>query len=121
VKQGAGRRYIGLDTTVANFVSPAVHGTHRRIVAVDVRPSIDQRSDLCGCTTYSRDILARDVALPALEVGDLIAVLDAGAYGYCMAGSFLNRPRPAEVFVDRREPRLVTRRETYADLMALQL
>ncbi len=120
VKDGA-RRYVGLDTTVANFVSPAVHGAHRRVVAVDPRPAIDRRSDLCGCTTYSRDIVARDVALPSVEVGDLVAILDAGAYGYCMAGRFLNRPRPAEVFVDLGEPRLVTKRETYADLMALQV
>ncbi|HTR51902.1 MAG TPA: hypothetical protein VMJ10_14400 [Kofleriaceae bacterium] len=120
IKDGA-RRYVGLDTTVANFVSPAVHGTHRRVVAVDSRPRLEQRSDLCGCTTYSRDIVARDVPLPAVEVGDLIAILDAGAYGYCMAGNFLNRPRPPEVFVDRGEPHLVTRRETYADLMALQV
>ncbi|HUJ63229.1 MAG TPA: hypothetical protein VLX92_32245 [Kofleriaceae bacterium] len=120
VKPGDGKRYIGLDTTVANFVSPQVHGAHRRVVAVELRPPADDRADLCGCTTYSRDILARDAALPALGVGDLVAVLDAGAYGYCMAGRFLNRPRPAEVFVDGGEARLVTRRETYADLMALQ-
>ncbi|MGE5187015.1 MAG: diaminopimelate decarboxylase family protein [Acidobacteriota bacterium] len=120
VKQGQGRRYIGLDTTVANFVSPQVHGAHRRAVAVEARPPAGDRADLCGCTTYSRDLVARDAPLPLLEVGDLVAILDAGAYGYCMAGRFLNRPRPAEVFVDRGEARLVTRRETYADLIALQ-
>lgn len=120
IKPGAGRRYVGLDTTVANFVAPAVHGAHRRVAAVDARPDAADRADLCGCTTYSRDIVARDVPLAAVEVGDLVAILDAGAYGYCMAGRFLNRPRPAEVFVDRGEPKLVTRRETYADLMALQ-
>lgn len=120
VKTGDGRRYVGLDTTVANVVSPAVHGAHRRAAAVDARAPALDRADLCGCTTYSRDILVRDAALPAVEIGDLVAILDVGAYGYCMAGRFLNRPRPAEVFVDGREPRLVTRRETYADLIALQ-
>ena len=120
VKPGAGRRYIGLDTTVANFVSPAVHGAHRRALSVEPRPPAADRADLCGCTTYSRDILVREASLPAVGVGDLVAVLDVGAYGYCMAGRFLNRPRPAEVFVDRGEVRLVTRRETYDDLIALQ-
>lgn len=120
VKQGNGRRYVGLDTTVANFVSPAVHGAHRRVVAVDARPPADDRADLCGCTTYSRDILVRDACLPAVAVGDVIAVLDVGAYGYCMAGRFLNRLKPAEVFVDRGDVKLVTRRETYDDLIALQ-
>ena len=120
IKQGAGRRYLGLDTTVANLVSPAVHGAHRRAVNVAERPPAEDRADLCGCTTYSRDILVREAPLPAVSVGDLIAILDVGAYGYCMSGRFLNRPRPAEVFVDRGDARLVTRRETYDDLIALQ-
>lgn len=105
---------------MANLVSPAVHGAHRRVVSVEVRPPADERADLCGCTTYSRDILVRDAALPAVRTGDVVAVLDVGAYGYCMSGRFLNRPRPPEVFVDRGEARLVTRRETYADLVAMQ-
>jgi diaminopimelate decarboxylase len=120
IKRARARRYIGLDTTVANFVSPAVHGAHRRVVAVAGGPEAQSPADLCGCTTYSRDVVAHDVLLPEVEVGDLVAVLDAGAYGYCMAGRFLNRPRPAEVFVDGGEPQLVTRRESLADLIALQ-
>ena len=119
VKPGAGRRYIGLDTTVANLVSPAVHGAHRRVMSVEARPDAADRADLCGCTTYSRDILVRDAALPAVQTGDVVAVLDVGAYGYCMSGRFLNRPRPPEVFVDHGDARLVTRRETYADLVGL--
>ena len=120
VKRGAKRRYLGLDTTVANFTSPAVHGRQRRVVAVGARPPASEPADLCGCTTYSRDVIAHDVPLGELRVGDLVAVLDSGAYGYCMAGHFLNRPSPPELFVDRGVVTVATRRETMEDLIRLQ-
>jgi diaminopimelate decarboxylase len=119
-KAGKSVRYVGVDTTVSNFTSPVVHGPHRRVVAPTARGA-EAPTTVCGCTTYSRDFVARDVALPELAVGDLLAVLDVGAYGYCMASHFLNRPKPAEVFVDRGVARLVTRRETFADLVRAQL
>jgi diaminopimelate decarboxylase len=121
VKRGASRRYIGVDTTTANFTSPVVHGAHRRVVAVDERGPDAVAADVCGCTTYSRDVVAHGWPLPAVEVDDLLAILDVGAYGHCMASHFLNRPRAAEVFVDAGRARLVTRRETLEDLVAGQI
>lgn len=121
VKESRGKRYVGVDTTTANFTSPAVHGAHRRVVAIARRPPHPLAADVCGCTTYSRDVLAHDAPLPEVAVGDLLAVLDAGAYGYCMSGHFLNRPRPPEVFVDRGKAFLVTRRETFDDLVAAEV
>lgn len=120
VKSGRDARYVGVDTTVANFTSPVVHGPHRRVVAATPRgPEV--LSTVCGCTTYSRDFIARNVELPEVQVGDLLGVLDVGAYGYCMGSHFLNRPKPAEVFVDGGEARLVTRRQTFADLLSAQI
>lgn len=120
-KMGAGRRYVGVDTTTAHFTSPAVHGAHRHVVPVTARSAIAEASDVCGNTTYSRDFIAQNVVLPAVRAGDLLAILDAGAYGYCMGGRFLNRPRPAEIFVDGGEAKLVTRRESFEDLISLQM
>ena len=59
--------------------------------------------------------------LPPLREGDLLAVLDAGGYGFAFASNFLNRPRPAEVVVDNGEARLTRRRETYDDMIQLQV
>jgi diaminopimelate decarboxylase len=98
-----------------------VHGARRRVVSVESRPAAGTLADVCGCTTYSRDFIARDCPLPEVGVGDLLAVLDVGAYGYCMSSHFLNRPRAAEVLVDGERARLVTRRETFEDLVAAQL
>ncbi len=121
VKRSPGRRYVGVDTTTANFTSPVVHGAHRRVICTEPRAVADTQADVCGCTTYSRDFVARDVRLPEVRVDDLLGVLDVGAYGSCMASHFLNRPRAAEVFVDRGEIRLVTRRETFEDLLSHQI
>ena len=121
VKRSTACRYIGVDTTTANFTSPVVHGAHRRVVAVEERGADALPADVCGCTTYSRDVVAHGWPLPAVEVDDLLAILDVGAYGHCMASHFLNRPRAAEVFVDAGEARLVTRRETLEDLVGGQI
>ena len=64
---------------------------------------------------------ASEVWLAEVRVGDLLAVLDVGAYGYCMSSHFLNRPKPAEVFIDGEEVRLVTRRETFEDLVSREV
>jgi diaminopimelate decarboxylase len=63
----------------------------------------------------------RGVRLPPLREGDLLAVLDAGGYGFAFTSNFLNKPRPAEVLVDGGEARLVRRRETYDDMLRLQV
>lgn len=121
VKWDGAVRYVGVDTTVANFTSPVVHGAHRRVVPVAPRTGHDGTAHVCGSTTYSRDFVARDIVLPEVRVGDLLAVLDAGAYGYCMASHFLNRPRAAEVMVDAGKAHLITRRESFEDLVAAQI
>jgi diaminopimelate decarboxylase len=121
VKREEARRYVGVDTTTANFTSPVVHGARRRVVSVAERPPAETLADVCGSTTYSRDFVTRDAPLPEVRVGDLLAVMDVGAYGYCMSSHFLNRPRAAEVFVDTGDARLVTRRETFEDLVAAQV
>jgi diaminopimelate decarboxylase len=121
VKHRCDRRYVGVDTTVANFTSPVVHGPYRRVVPIESGTSLDVPTTVCGCTTYSRDFVARDAPLPDVTVGDLLAVLDVGAYGYCMASHFLNRPKPAEVVVDAGAARVVTRRGSFSDLVTAQI
>jgi len=121
-KERGGRRYIGVDTTVGNIVVPSVYHERHRIVPVSPRgPAIEIPADVCGNTTHSRDFLGRDLRLPHLQPGDLLKIEDVGAYGYAMSSHFLNRPRPAEVVLDRGEAHLTTRRETFEDLLATQL
>jgi diaminopimelate decarboxylase len=117
------KQILGVDTTVANLSIPSVHGGYREIVTwvgangdVLLHPT-----DVCGNTTYSRDYLGRNCPLPALEIGDIIAILDVGAYGYAMSSHFLHRPRPAEVLLDADKHRLIRKREDYSILLENQV
>ena len=74
-----------------------------------------------GPVCETGDFLARDRALPPLEVGDLLAVRDGGAYGFCMSSNYNLRPRAAEVLVEPGGPRLIRRRETFEDLVRTEV
>ncbi len=72
-----------------------------------------------GNICESGDIIARNRLLPPMKAGDIVAVLDAGAYGYAMASTYNNRLRPAEVLISADgNARLIRRRETFADLLS---
>lgn len=122
VKERGGRRYIGVDSTVGNIVVESVYHPYHRIAAIAPRgAALEIPTDVCGNTTHSRDYLGRSCRLPDLLPGDILALLDAGAYGYAMSSHFLNRPRPAEVVIDGGTYQLTTRRETFDDLLATQV
>ncbi len=126
VKWQGDKQILGVDTTVANLSVPAVHGGYREIMAL--RPDGDDNddsalvaTDICGNTTYSRDYLGKNCPLPVLQLGDIVAILDVGAYGYAMSSHFLHRPRPAEVLLANGQHRLIRQREDYSVLLLNQL
>ncbi len=122
VKERGGRRYVGVDSTVGNLVVPSVYHMRHRIECVSACAApLEVPTDVCGNTTHSRDFLGRDLRLPPLAPGDVLRVADVGAYGYAMSSHFLNRPRPAEVVIDRGQAHLTTRRETFEDLLTTQV
>ncbi|NMG21450.1 diaminopimelate decarboxylase family protein [Brasilonema bromeliae] len=142
VKWQSEKQIVGVDTTVANLCVPSVHGGYREIVtwkevaqmgrvetlhATSVQSKIENSkskiyfTDVCGNTTYSRDFLGRNCQLPALEIGDIVGILDVGAYGYAMSSHFLHRPKPAEVLLENDTYRLIRRREDYSVLLANQV
>lgn len=121
VKWQDDRQIVGVDTTIANLSVPAVHGGHREIVALTSSHSSLHPTDVCGNTTYSRDYLGRNLSLPRLFSGDILAILDVGAYGYAMSSHFLHRPRPAEVLLEHNQHRLIRQREDYQVLLMNQI
>jgi diaminopimelate decarboxylase len=76
--------------------------------------------DIVGPLCESSDTLGRDRTLPEPRVGDLMAVLDAGAYASVMASNYNRRPMPAEVMVDNGRTSVVRRRQSIDDLLALE-
>jgi diaminopimelate decarboxylase len=131
--RAGGGQVAGVDTTTSHISREAyrVYGGYRRIALVSrASPEKPIMTDVVGCTTFSDDYIGRaargdrqdrGLMLPPLREGDLLAVLDVGGYGYAFASNFLNRPRPAEVIVDQGEVRLIRRRETYDDMLRLQV
>ncbi|MCG5057576.1 MAG: decarboxylase [Limnoraphis sp. WC205] len=122
VKWQGEKQIVGVDTTVANLSVPSVHGGYREIVSFKEEKLAQKYiTDVCGNTTYSRDYLGKNCQLPALEIGDIIAILDVGAYGYAMSSHFLHRPKPAEVLLENQQHRLIRQREDYSVLLTNQL
>ena len=109
-----------IDAGMTELLRPALYGAFHQIEAVTSRPGRDRAYEIVGPVCESSDVVGRDRALPELAVGDLVAIRDAGAYGSVMASNYNRRPLPAEVLVDAGAWRVVRRRQTVADMLALE-
>jgi diaminopimelate decarboxylase len=115
-----GRRFAVLDAGMGELLRPALYGSFHRIVPVRPRPGPDGPWDVVGPICESSDVFARERLLPPLEVGDLVAILDAGAYGSVMASNYNRHLLPPEVLVDEGRWTLIRRRQTLDDVLALE-
>ena len=120
-KRTGTREFCVVDGGMNDFLRPALYGAWHRVAAVAPRPGTERVFDVVGGVCESGDAFARDRALPPPEPGDLLAVLDAGAYGYSMASNYNLRPRPAEVVIRDGTAVLARAAETPADLAAREL
>ncbi|HEY6363125.1 MAG TPA: diaminopimelate decarboxylase [Vicinamibacterales bacterium] len=115
-----GRRFAVLDAGMTELMRPALYGSYHRIVAVRPRPAAESTWDVVGPVCESSDVFARDRPLPPIEVNDLLAVLDTGAYGAVMASNYNRRMLAPEVLVDEGQWRVIRRRQTLDDVLALE-
>jgi diaminopimelate decarboxylase len=109
-----------IDAGMTELLRPALYGAFHQIEAVTSRPGRDCAYEIVGPVCESSDVVGRDRVLPELRVGDLVAIRDAGAYGSVMASNYNRRPLPAEVLVDAGAWRVVRRRQTVDDMLALE-
>jgi diaminopimelate decarboxylase len=116
-----GRQFAVLDAGMGELIRPALYGSHHQIVPVHPRPSPNAAWDIVGPICESSDVFARGRMLPAIEVDDLMAILDVGAYGSVMASNYNRHPLPPEVLVDDGRWTLIRRRQTIDDVLALEL
>ena len=120
-KRTGGRSFCVVDGGMNDFLRPALYGAWHRVTPVAPRPGPERSFDVVGGVCESGDAFARDRALPPPEPGDLLAVLDAGAYGYSMASNVNLRPRPAEVVIGDGGAFLARPGETPEELAAREL
>ncbi len=113
------KRFVIVDAAMNDLIRPSLYDAYHSILpvaAADGRPT--RMVDVVGPICESGDFLAKDRELPAVEEGELLAVMSAGAYGFSMASNYNARPRAAEVLVDGKRLSVVRRRESYDDLIA---
>jgi len=117
-KANGAKSFVVVDAAMNDFLRPALYDAYHEIVPVRLRDEAEEETvDIVGPVCESGDFLAQERSLPVAHQGDVIAVLDAGAYGMALASNYNTRPRAAEVLVDGKSVRVIRRRETMEDLL----
>ena len=112
------RKYVSVDGGMGDNIRPAIYGAqYEALVANRVESEAVEKVTIAGKYCESGDILIKDIALPALRSGDVIAIPASGAYCVPMSSNYNAAPRPPIVLVSNGDVRLWRRRETYSDLM----
>ena len=115
------RKFAGVDAGFNTLLRPTMYDSYHHIVVAD-KPEAEatQKIDIAGDVCESGDLFARDRPMPEIEEGDVLAILNAGAYSFSMSSQYNSRPRPAEVLVKDGQSEVVRERETFADLFNKQ-
>jgi diaminopimelate decarboxylase len=121
VKRNGKKTFVVTDAAMNDLIRPALYQAFHEIVPVSPREGRQSAVDIVGPVCETGDFFARDRKLPPVEPGDLLAILDAGAYGMVQSSNYNTRPRPAEVLLRGAEAKLIRRRETVADLLGPEL
>jgi diaminopimelate decarboxylase len=117
IKRDVGKIFVGCDIGYSSFIRAMLYGAYHDIRNVrDPWPSNPTLCELVGSLCESGDVLGQDRPLPDPHVGDVLALLDAGAYGWAQASQYNSRPRPVEVLIDRGETFVIRQRETLSDV-----
>ena len=112
--------YVTVDGGMGDNIRPALYeAQYETVLANNPRAEVVEHVRVAGKYCESGDILSQNQALPATKPGDVLAMLDTGAYGYSMASNYNRNPRPAVVFAEKGTAQVVIKRETYDDLIHL--
>jgi diaminopimelate decarboxylase len=109
-----------IDAGMSELLRPALYNAFHQIEPLIFHDGGPRQYELVGPVCESGDVVGRDRMLPPLAVGDLVAIRDAGGYGSVMASNYNRRPLPAEVLVDKGQWRVIRRRQTLTDMLALE-
>jgi diaminopimelate decarboxylase len=117
VKRNRQKNFIVVDAGMNDLMRPTLYGSYHEIIPVRDHPGDRLQADVVGPLCETGDFFAQDREMPEVEPGELLAILDAGAYGFVLSSNYNTRPRPAEVLVQGREAELIRPRERLEDLM----
>lgn len=124
-KRNNGKQFLVVDAAMNDLIRPALYGAYHEIVPVHLSSSSPKhhaaRLDVVGPICETGDFFARDREMGDVADGDLLAILDTGAYGMSITSNYNTRPRPSEVLVDDKKARLIRKRETFEDMVRAEL
>lgn len=121
VKQSGKKRFVIVDAASNDLIRPALYGAYHEIAPLRHGSSRLAPADVVGPICETADRFAEDRPMPKVQTGDILAILDAGAYGFSLASNYNSRPRAAEVAIRGGRAMLVRRREQIEDLLAPEL
>jgi diaminopimelate decarboxylase len=122
VKKQGQKQFIIVDAGMNDLIRPVLYNAYHSVIIEHFHPEDRQAeimvTDIVGPICETGDVLVRERMLPQVNPGDLIAILDAGAYGFAMSSNYNGRLKLAEVLVDRDQFKIIRQRQTYEDLLA---
>ena len=121
VKKNGAKTFVIVDAAMNDLIRPALYQAHHEILPVAKGRGATAKVDVVGPVCESGDFFAHDREMATVKAGELVLVLDAGAYGMSEASNYNTRARAAEVLVDGAEARLIRRRETLREMMAAEI
>jgi diaminopimelate decarboxylase len=119
-KSNDSKQFLVVDAAMNDLIRPALYGAHHEIVPVlreRDETTKTETVDIVGPVCETGDFFARDRAIPAVQEGELVAILDVGAYGMSLSSNYNTRLRPAEILVSGKSANVIRRREKLADLL----
>jgi len=119
-KQNGEKKFVVIDGAMNDLLRPALYKAYHKIEAITQNSGEARAVDIVGPVCESGDFFAKDYALPELAHNDLVVVYSAGAYGFGMGSNYNTRGRSAEVALEGNQSRLIRKRETFEDLIALE-
>jgi diaminopimelate decarboxylase len=120
-------KFVGVDSGFNHLIRPMAYGSYHRIINASNVEDEKEEVVVAGYLCESGDLFTRNEegpekrAISKVDVGNILAIMDAGAYGYSMSSNYNLRPRPAEVMVSNGIARLIRRRETLKDLLSTKV
>jgi diaminopimelate decarboxylase len=120
-KTNGEKKFLVVDAAMNDLIRPSLYQAEHQIVPVLSGESGAETVDIVGPVCESGDFFARGREIPVAQEGELLAILDAGAYGMALASNYNTRPRAAEVLVDGKSAKLIRKRETVNDLLRPEL
>ncbi|SFV63257.1 Diaminopimelate decarboxylase [hydrothermal vent metagenome] len=119
-KQNGDKKFVVVDGAMNDLLRPSLYDAYHKIEALTDSKEEPREVDVVGPVCESGDFFAKDYPLPPLKAGELLVVKSAGAYGFGMGSNYNTRGRSAEVAIENSQARLIRRRETFEDLIALE-